>query len=71
MDRRSLSLEWDMGAIRRFCALGMGLRSLTMVTRKLHPKLIFLRQYAMIKASNHNIDPLKWIFFIQVGYKHD
>jgi hypothetical protein len=22
----------------------------------------------MIKASNHNIDPLKWIFGIQVGY---
>jgi hypothetical protein len=25
----------------------------------------------MIKALNHNIDPLKWIFGIQVGYGHD
>jgi hypothetical protein len=28
---RSLSLEWDMGAIRKFYALVMGLRAFTMV----------------------------------------
>jgi len=28
---RSLSLEWDMGAIRKFCALVMGIRAFTMV----------------------------------------